>query len=74
MFGAILFLSLLLGSIIVPIFWPYSYSTITNTFASGPSAATRSAPTLIGHDMLAQVMAGTLTSVEVALLVRRSQP
>jgi peptide/nickel transport system permease protein len=40
MTGAIVFLVLLLGSIIVPIFWPYSYSTITNTFASGPSAAT----------------------------------
>jgi peptide/nickel transport system permease protein len=69
MCGAIIFLVLLLGSIIVPIFWPYSYSTITNTLASGPSAAHPFGTDLIGHDMLAQVMAGTLTSLEVALIV-----
>jgi peptide/nickel transport system permease protein len=69
MCGAIIFLVLLLGSIIVPIFWPYSYSTITNTIASGPSAAHPFGTDLIGHDMLAQVMAGTLTSMEVALIV-----
>ena len=69
MCGAIVFLVLLLGSIIVPIFWQYSYSTITNTFATGPSAAHPFGTDLIGHDMLAQVMAGTLTSMEVALIV-----
>ena len=69
MSGAIIFLVLLLGSIIVPIFWPYNYSTITNTFATGPSLAHPFGTDLIGHDMLAQVMAGTLTSMEVALLV-----
>jgi peptide/nickel transport system permease protein len=69
MSGAIIFLVLLLGSIIVPIFWQYSYSSITNTFATGPSAAHPFGTDLIGHDMLAQVMAGTLTSLEVALLV-----
>jgi glutathione transport system permease protein len=69
MFGAIVFLVLLLGSIIVPIFWPYNYSTITNSFATGPSLAHPFGTDLIGHDMLAQVMAGTLTSMEVALLV-----
>ena len=69
MTGLIVFFVLLLGSIIVPIFWQYSYSTITNTFASGPSAAHPFGTDLIGHDMLAQVMAGTLTSMETALLV-----
>jgi peptide/nickel transport system permease protein len=69
MSGAIIFLVLLLGSIIVPIFWQYSYSSITNSFATGPSAAHPFGTDLIGHDMLAQVMAGTLTSVETALLV-----
>jgi peptide/nickel transport system permease protein len=69
MSGAIIFLVLLLGSIIVPIFWQYSYSSITNSFATGPSAAHPFGTDLIGHDMLAQVMAGTLTSLEVALLV-----
>lgn len=69
MSGLIVFVLLLLGSLIVPIFWQYSYSSITNTFASGPSAAHPFGTDLIGHDMLAQVMAGTLTSVETALLV-----
>ena len=69
MSGLVIFLLLLLASIIVPLFWPYSYSSITNTFASGPSAAHPFGTDLIGHDMLAQVMAGTLTSMETALLV-----
>jgi len=69
MTGLIVFVVLLLGSIIVPIFWQYNYSSITNTFASGPSAAHPFGTDLIGHDMLAQVMAGTLTSMETALLV-----
>ncbi len=69
MTGLVVFVVLLLGSLIVPIFWQYSYSSITNTFASGPSAAHPFGTDLIGHDMLAQVMAGTLTSVETALLV-----
>ena len=69
MTGLIIFLVLLLASIIVPLFWQYSYSSITNTFASGPSAAHPFGTDLIGHDVFAQVMAGTLTSVEVALLV-----
>ena len=69
MSGAIVFLVLLLGSIIVPIFWPYSYSSISNSIASGPSLAHPFGTDLIGHDMLAQVMAGTLTSLEVALIV-----
>lgn len=69
MCGAIIFVILLLGSIIVPIFWRYNYASITNSFATGPSLAHPFGTDLIGHDMLAQVMAGTLTSVEVALIV-----
>jgi ABC-type dipeptide/oligopeptide/nickel transport system permease subunit len=69
MIGLAIFLVLLLSSIIVPMFWRYSYSTITNTFATGPSLAHPFGTDLIGHDMLAQVMSGTLTSLEVALLV-----
>ena len=37
--GLIVFLLLLLLSTIGPVFWQYSYSTITAQFASGPSAA-----------------------------------
>ena len=69
MSGLVIFVVLLLGSIIVPIFWSYSYSAITNSFATGPSAAHPFGTDLIGHDVLAQVMQGTLTSLETALLV-----
>jgi len=69
MTGLIVFLLLLLASIIVPIFWQYNYADITNVYAQGPSAAHPFGTDLIGHDMLAQVMAGTLTSMETALLV-----
>jgi ABC-type dipeptide/oligopeptide/nickel transport system permease subunit len=67
--GLVIFLILLLGSVIVPYFWKYNYSTITNQFATGPSAAHPFGTDLIGHDMLAQVLSGTLTSIETALLV-----
>ena len=69
MSGLAVFLLLLLASIIVPMVWHYSYSTITNVFATGPSAAHPFGTDLIGHDMLAQVMSGTLTTIETALLV-----
>jgi glutathione transport system permease protein len=69
MVGLFVFLVLLLGSLIVPHFWKYNYATITGQFASGPSAAHPFGTDLIGHDMLAQVMAGTLVSMETALLV-----
>jgi peptide/nickel transport system permease protein len=69
MVGLFIFLVLTLGSVIVPHFWPYNYATITNTFATGPSTAHPFGVDLIGHDMFAQVMEGTLTSIEVALLV-----
>ena len=67
--GLIIFLVLLLGSLIIPHFWQYNYATLTNQFATGPSAAHPFGTDLIGHDMFAQVMAGTLTSMETALLV-----
>lgn len=67
--GLTVFVLLLLVSIILPHFWKYNYASITNTFASGPSSAHPFGTDLIGHDMLAQVMSGTLTTVETALLV-----
>jgi ABC-type dipeptide/oligopeptide/nickel transport system permease subunit len=67
--GLVIFLILLLGSLIIPYFWKYNYATITNQFATGPSAADPFGTDLIGHDMLAQVLSGTLTSIETALLV-----
>ncbi len=67
--GLIIFLILLFGSLIIPPFWKYNYATITNQFATGPSAAHPFGTDLIGHDMFAQVLQSTLTSIETALLV-----
>ncbi len=69
MIGLFIFLVLLLGSVIIPYFWPYNYATITSEFASGPTAAHPFGTDLIGHDLFAQVLSGTLTSIETALLV-----
>jgi peptide/nickel transport system permease protein len=67
--GLVIFLILLLGSVIIPRLWKYKYATITNQFATGPSAAHPFGTDLIGHDMFAQVLSGTLTSIETGLLV-----
>ncbi len=69
MVGLVIFLILLLGSLIIPYFWKYNYSQITSDFATGPSANHPFGTDLIGHDLFAQVMSGTLISMETALLV-----
>jgi len=63
------FLFLLLWSTIGPLFWPYSYTQITNQFGTGPSAQHWFGTDPIGHDMFAQVMHGTATTIKTALLV-----
>jgi peptide/nickel transport system permease protein len=67
--GLIVFLLLLLLSTIGPVFWQYSYSTITAQFATGPSAQHPFGTDLIGHDLFAQVMEAEATSVKTAVLV-----
>jgi ABC-type dipeptide/oligopeptide/nickel transport system permease subunit len=67
--GLVLFLVLVLGSVIIPHFWPYTYSSITSAYGTGPSAAHPFGTDVIGHDMFAQVLSATLVSMEVALLV-----
>jgi len=67
--GLAVFVLLLLWSTIGPVFWKYSYATITNQFGTGPSAQHPFGTDTIGHDMFAQVMQGTQTSLETALLV-----
>jgi ABC-type dipeptide/oligopeptide/nickel transport system permease subunit len=69
MLGLVIFLILLLGSWIIPYFWKYSYSTITSDFATGPAAGHPFGTDIIGHDLFAQVLSGTLISLETALLV-----
>lgn len=67
--GLAVFVLLLLLSTIGPIFWKYSYSAITNQFGTSPSAEHLFGTDPIGHDMFAQVLQGTQTSVTTALLV-----
>jgi ABC-type dipeptide/oligopeptide/nickel transport system permease subunit len=67
--GLAIFLFLLLVSTIVPLFWQYNYSAITNQFGTAPSLAHPFGTDPIGHDMFAQVLEGTKTSIETALVV-----
>jgi peptide/nickel transport system permease protein len=67
--GLTVFVLLVLFGTIGPLFWKFSYSQITNQFATGPSALHPFGTDLIGHDLLAQVMSGEATTVETALLV-----
>jgi peptide/nickel transport system permease protein len=65
----IVFVGLLVLSTIGPLFWHYSYSTITNQFATAPSAQHPFGTDLIGHDLFAQVLEAEATSVKTAVLV-----
>jgi ABC-type dipeptide/oligopeptide/nickel transport system permease subunit len=69
MCGLAVFILLLLVSTIGPATWKYGYTTISNQFGTGPSAQHPFGTDPIGHDMFAQVLAGTQTSLETALLV-----
>jgi ABC-type dipeptide/oligopeptide/nickel transport system permease subunit len=67
--GLSLFAFLLLAATVVPLFWTYSSTAITSQFGTGPSLQHPFGTDPIGHDMLAQVLAGTATSIETALVV-----
>ncbi len=67
--GLGIFLFLLLLSTIGPLFYPYSYTEITNQFGTGPSAQHWFGTDTIGHDLFAQVLHGTATTIKTALLV-----
>lgn len=67
--GLGIFLFLLLLSTIGPLFWRYSYGDITNQFSTAPSLQHPFGTDTIGHDLFAQVMQGTATSMKTALLV-----
>ncbi|HEV2376247.1 MAG TPA: ABC transporter permease, partial [Streptosporangiaceae bacterium] len=69
MAGLVIFVLLLLVSTVAPLFWRYSYAAITNQFASGPSLQHPFGTDTIGHDLFAQVLQGTATSIKIALLV-----
>jgi peptide/nickel transport system permease protein len=63
------FVLLLLLSNVGPLFWKYNYASITDQFGTGPSAHHPFGTDTIGHDMFAQVLAGTATSISTALVV-----
>lgn len=67
--GLITFVAILLFSTIGPVFWQYNYQQLTKQFISGPSLSHPFGTDTIGHDMFAQVMAATSTSIQTALVV-----
>lgn len=67
--GGGVFVFLLLLSTVGAHLWRYSYSQITGQFGTGPSLQHPFGTDTIGHDLFAQVMAGTATSIQTALVV-----
>jgi ABC-type dipeptide/oligopeptide/nickel transport system permease subunit len=67
--GGGMFLFLLLLSTVGAHLWRYKYAQITNQFGTGPSLQHPFGTDTIGHDLFAQVLAGTATSIETALVV-----
>jgi ABC-type dipeptide/oligopeptide/nickel transport system permease subunit len=67
--GGGMFLFLLLLSTAGAHLWRYQYAQITNQFGTGPSLQHPFGTDTIGHDLFAQVLAGTATSIETALVV-----
>ena len=67
--GLGIFVFLLLVSTIVPLFWTYSYSQITGQYGTAPSLQHPFGTDTIGHDMLAQVLHGTATTIKTAVVV-----
>jgi peptide/nickel transport system permease protein len=67
--GLAVFAFLVLLCAVGPLLWHYNATQITGQFATGPSAQHPFGTDLIGHDLLAQVMAAESTSVRTAVLV-----
>ena len=65
----IVFLVLVLVSIFGNVLWHYSSTTITDDLSVAPNGSHPMGTDAIGHDLLAQVLAGTRVSIVVALLV-----
>jgi ABC-type dipeptide/oligopeptide/nickel transport system permease subunit len=63
------FVFLLLLSTIGQHVWHYNYTQITGKFATGPSLQHPFGTDVVGHDLFAQVLTGTATSIQTALVV-----
>jgi peptide/nickel transport system permease protein len=64
----IVFVLMLLAAFIVPFFWKYQYNSITNTLSAAPSWAHPFGTDSLGHDVFAEVLRGTQTSIKVSAL------
>ncbi|MDQ2875241.1 MAG: ABC transporter permease [Actinomycetota bacterium] len=67
--GGGVFLFLLLLSTVGAHLWHYGHAQITAQFGTGPSLQHPFGTDTIGHDLFAQVLTGTATSIETALVV-----
>jgi len=63
------FLLLVLLAFITPQFWKWNYADITPEYASAPSASHPFGTDSIGHDVFAQVLVATQTSLKTAFIV-----
>jgi peptide/nickel transport system permease protein len=67
--GLGIFVVLTLGSFIIPEFWKWGYSAITPQYASGPTLSHPFGTDTIGHDLFAQALQATQTSLKTAFIV-----
>lgn len=58
-----------IASVVVGHVWRFSYSQITNQYATGPTSQHPFGTDDIGHDLVAQVMRGIEKDIQTALLV-----
>jgi ABC-type dipeptide/oligopeptide/nickel transport system permease subunit len=65
----VLFLFILLLSVIGGHVWTYSYTQLTNSLGQGPSLSHPFGTDDIGHDLFAQVLHGSETSIQIALVI-----
>lgn len=63
------FLALVLASLLGGVIWQYDSTTITDDLSVSPTLRHPMGTDAVGHDLFAQVLSGTRTSVSVALLV-----
>ncbi|MGH2971661.1 MAG: ABC transporter permease [Gaiellaceae bacterium] len=67
--GLTTFVVLVLVAFIAPYFWNWNYAQITPQYATGPTLSHPFGTDTIGHDLFAQVLAATQTSLKSAFIV-----
>ncbi|HEU5214843.1 MAG TPA: ABC transporter permease [Gaiellaceae bacterium] len=67
--GLTIFVSLVAVAFIVPHFWKWGYAEITPEFSTAPSLDHPFGTDTIGHDLFAQVLVATQTSLKSAFIV-----